>query len=180
MVPPPQYQRRRQRPNNPLQTATTVAAAAVAAYGTYRLASWAWDSFWNNTSEQTEHDEACVENSRAGQHPHHASQHSTPLRHGASPASKASAQKRRRRHALIRQHRIARCRTETTAALADFLPTLRQTIERSTDFGAETAGNIGFPCTLAPSGARATGMCSKISWFPILPRSPLPFRCMAT
>ena len=49
MTPPYQaQQRRRQRPPNPLQTATTVATVAVAAYGTYRLASWAWNSFWND------------------------------------------------------------------------------------------------------------------------------------
>ena len=138
MVPPPHYQRRRQRSHNPLQTATTVAAAAVAAYGTYRLASWAWDSFWNNnTDEQTEQDDACVENS-AGQR-HHASQHSTPLRNGTGSSPTTKSAQRRRRHALVRQHRITRCRSETTAALSDFLPTLKQTIESSTDFSSETA-----------------------------------------
>lgn len=142
MVPPPHYQRRRQRPHNPLQTATTVAAAAVAAYGTYRLASWAWDSLWNATGDDERaerddaRDEACVENSTGNNH--HASQHSTPLRNGASSPTSESAQKRRR-HALVRRHRIARCRLETTAALSDFLPTLQQTVERSTDFSSETA-----------------------------------------
>jgi len=128
MTPPYQaQQRRRQRPPNPLQTATTVATVAVAAYGTYRLASWAWNSFWND--EDTEDREAgtsCVENSHRRRQ---ASQHGTPLTHNTS---------KHRRRALMRQHRLQRCRSEVIAALADFLPTLKAAVERSTDFGVET------------------------------------------
>ena len=129
MTPPYQaQQRRRQRPPNPLQTATTVATVAVAAYGTYRLASWAWNSFWNDEENDTEAEAgtSCVENSHRRRQ---ASQHGTPLTHNTS---------KRRRRALMRQHRLHRCRSEVIAALADFLPTLRSAVERSTDFGNET------------------------------------------
>ena len=131
MTPPYQaQQRRRQRPPNPLQTATTVATVAVAAYGTYRLASWAWNSFWNDeendTRTEAEAGTSGVENSHRRRR---ASQPGTPLTHNTS---------KRRRRALMRQHRLHRCRSEVIAALADFLPTLKAAVERSTDFGAET------------------------------------------
>ena len=131
MTPPYQaQQRRRQRPPNPLQTATAVAAVAVAAYGTYRLASWAWISYWNDeendTRTEAEAGTSGVENSHRRRQ---ASHHGTPLTHNTS---------KRRRRALMRQHRLHRCRSEVIAALADFLPTLKAAVERSTDFGAET------------------------------------------
>lgn len=89
-----------------------VVAAAVA-YGTYHLATWAWES-WNRREE--DHDPLLVRRDVL-----------------VSETPNNSHQKWR-----LRRQRMARCRDEVVNAMNDFLPTLRRTIEDLTETSQET------------------------------------------
>jgi peroxin-3 len=104
---------RRRRSNLP-SPGTLITAAAVA-YGSYRVVSWAWNS-WKNGNENEEPDFHHVSGTRNSPH------HSSP-----------SQQQWR-----LRRARLERCRDETATALKDFLPSLRRAIEQETDTSAET------------------------------------------
>ena len=111
---------RRRRRNNHLSVGT-LATAAVVAYGTYRLANWAWTT-WNgrtNDESKDEHQEFS-----ASAHPAYTHEN-----------RRIPAQQHQWR---LRRVRLERCRDEAATALKDFLPTLQRAVEQATDTSAET------------------------------------------
>jgi peroxin-3 len=110
---------RRRSSNQP--SVGTLATAAVIAYGTYRLANWAWTA-WNGRTDDEHH----VFSATAAHHARSADKHES---------RRSPAQQHQWR---LRRARLERCRDEAATALKDFLPTLRRTIEQATDTSAET------------------------------------------
>jgi peroxin-3 len=108
----------RRRRNNHLSVGT-LATAAVVAYGTYRLANWAWTT-WNGRTKD-EHQEFSAS-------AHHADGDTHESR-------RIPAQQQQWR---LRRARLERCRDEAATALKDFLPTLQRAVEQATDSMAET------------------------------------------
>jgi peroxin-3 len=120
-------QRRRQRPLLP-SAACSFVSAAVVAYGTYRLASWAWDT-WNTKVEEDDddlQDQTLVSGMRDVLV-------SDPQRQLPQTVNSTNRQRWR-----LRRQRMERCREEASYALYDFLPTLRRAIENLTDTTEET------------------------------------------
>jgi hypothetical protein len=99
-----------------------VAAAAVVAYGTYRLANWAWTA-WNGRTEDEQHE-------FSGAAAAHRARSADMYESRRSPVQQQQWR--------LRRARLERCRDEVATALKDFLPTLRRTIEQATDTSAET------------------------------------------
>ena len=97
--------RRRRRQRHPLVTA---AGAAVAAYGTYRLAKFAWDTYW-----QVEDDIGNGEEERNGDQEETAILFENNLCVGDD----------------VKRMRMQRCKVEASKALMDFLPSLKVCIE---------------------------------------------------
>lgn len=121
---------RRPRRNEPPSLGTVISAAAVV-YGTYRLASWAWTSWYNDGSAEEE---------RKGQR-----QASLPQGEGiqssgfsSRPVDAVQAPAMNSHRWRIRRQRMARCRDEVMKALEGFLPTLRRAIENRTNTAKET------------------------------------------
>jgi peroxin-3 len=108
---------RRRRRGGP--SLTTVVTTAAVAYGTYRLASWVFDTWNGNNSEDEENE----------MHEPEAMQ-SMPAR--SLRPSYATIDRR------TRQVRRMQCRVETAKALNDFLPTLKKILEEQTNFSGET------------------------------------------
>ena len=102
----------------------TYATVAVVAYGTYRLASWAWNA-WSDGDQ----DGQAEPHPRS---PHHGT------RAAAGFGGARSASEPLQHQWRLRRARLERCRDETATALKDFLPTLRRAIEQATDTSDET------------------------------------------
>lgn len=96
------------RARNSQPSVGTMVVAAAVAYGTYRLATWAWES-WNRLEED---DDALLE-----------------PRDVLVPETPNNNHQKWR----LRRQRMARCRDEVVNAMNDFLPTLRRTIEDLTE-----------------------------------------------
>jgi peroxin-3 len=92
----------------------TMVVAAAVAYGTYRLATWAWES-WNRREEDD--DPLLVRRDVLV----------------SETPNNSSHQKWR-----LRRQRMARCRDEVGNAMNDFLPTLQRTIEDLTETSRDT------------------------------------------
>lgn len=115
---------RRRRSNLP-SPGTLITAVAIA-YGSYRVVSWAWNS-WKNDDGQDEY------SNRQHNYPREATPNFPQYPSSSSHRSSASQQQWR-----LRRARLERCRDETATALKDFLPSMRKAIEVETDTAAET------------------------------------------
>lgn len=116
--------RRRQNRGRSLPSITTIVTAASAAYGTYRLASWALKTWRGEDDEEGVEIQNCDGDGLL----HQADSPPSPR---CRSSSSLLVHKRR-----IRQSRIDKCHHETVTALADFLPTLRRSVEDLTDTSA--------------------------------------------
>lgn len=100
-------------------TFSSIATKALAAYGAYKVLSWAWREFGANpTDEDSEesHEESCLP---------------------------TNGQYRKNRHRLTmsiarrRQHRLAYCQKEAINTMSSLLITLKNTIDSQTDFSKQ-------------------------------------------
>ena len=117
------YSRRRRNGRNQSTNApiTSIATKALAAYGAFKLASWAWNKF--NTKDDDEQD---YETSNMN------TSFSDTLNHRVQHHHSSKAFSRRR------QLQLRKCNQETISVLDTFLNTLRSTIETLTDFSPQT------------------------------------------
>ena len=163
----PSRRRRRTRPPHPspLSTAATVATAAALAYGAYRLGSHVWnnylgrDGYDSNDSDSGNEDEfECWDQQRGRDADVSTEDRKSNYRSRRSRGDWSELNHRRRSHRpspgegylhtpssqandispIVRNARMNRCRTETSRAMADFLPTLKKTVGQLTDVSAET------------------------------------------
>lgn len=96
---------------------TSMFTTAVVAYGTYRLANWAWQAWNPKPEEEDAHgytETAATDRARSG-----------------NPRVQQQKWK-------LRRQRLERCREETVSALQNFLPTLKGALEEPTDVSSET------------------------------------------
>lgn len=114
----PTWQRRNRRSRGP--SLGTVAATAVIAYGTYRLASWAWSTWYGEDNPRHEEEQILFESNHTGNFNNYPSREMKPH------------QWRNRRQ------RMVRCREEAMKAIHGFLPTLRRVIEEKTSTSMQT------------------------------------------
>ncbi len=109
---------------------SSVVTAAVVAYGTYRLVSWAWNNLSDHRREEEENDDFTEVYSRSTRR-ENATQRRDSLRSDFHNDPSVHSYR-------LRRQRMDRCRGETIKAMDDFLPTLRRAIEAATDTIAET------------------------------------------
>lgn len=102
-----------------------LATAAVVAYGTYRVAGWAWDTIWNDND---------YENNNSGN-----GSYRMPAQTGRTQQQTQQQQQQRRRRWDLRRDRLVQCREECRKTLQKFLPAIRSQIEDRTDVSQETA-----------------------------------------
>ena len=120
---------RRPRRNEPPSIGTMVSAAVVA-FGTYRLANWAWNT-WYCDSDQSNKNEAPQRHSPA------AHSDGSGFR-GDQPLDSVRAPSMNPHRWRIRRQRMSRCRDEVMKALEGFLPTLKKQIEERTNTNKES------------------------------------------
>ena len=127
--------RPRRRQQQPQQrkgpSVTTLVSVAAVAYGTYRLAHWAWTR-WNDDDDtppsssqvplvQQPHQQEETTQPQTPQTPQ------TPTRYAMSP-----------HQWRCRRQRLIRCGDETTRAMMGLVPSLKRALEQATDVSCET------------------------------------------
>ena len=126
--------RRRQRNHHPppppppsSSLMGNLATAAVVAYGTYRVAGWAWDTIWNDND---------YDNNNSGN-----GNYRMPAQTGRTQQQQTQQQQQQRRRYRwdLRRDRLVQCREECRKTLQKFLPAIRSQIEDRTDVSQETA-----------------------------------------
>lgn len=161
----PSRRRRRARPPqpSPLSTAAAVATAAALAYGAYRLGSHVWNNMYlghdGYDSDSGNEDEfECWDQQRGRNADASIEDRKSNYRSRRSRGDWSELNHRRRSHRpspgegyvhtpssqdndispIVRNARMNRCRTETSRAMVDFLPTLKKAVVQLTDVSAET------------------------------------------
>lgn len=120
-----QWRRSRRRNEGP--SVGSMVSAAVFAYGSYKLASWAWNSW--NVDEEDDREEGrqqqCEGYFREG------------AASGGRPMESVGQSPMTPHRWRARRQRMMRCRDEALKALESFLPTLRKAIEDKTNTTSE-------------------------------------------
>ena len=151
--------RRRRRPPShpsPFSSAASVATAAALAYGAYRLGSYVWNSYHQEDGYYHSDDDMCeCHEDPRDRNIHGDTRCSYRSRRSRGDWSEFNHRQRSHRpppqegndggnannlhvSSMVRNGRLVRCRTETTRAMMDFLPTLKKTVAKLTDVGLET------------------------------------------
>ena len=112
--------RNQRQPHTPI---TSVATKALAAYGAYKLASWAWSKLSNVNDNDKDNDNDPSESIGIGVTANPNQRH---------PSSHSRAVSRKR------PSQLQKCSRETLCTLSTFLNTLKTTLESHTDFSKQT------------------------------------------
>lgn len=106
---------------------SSVATKALAAYGAYKIVSWAWGKIQENPTTKKDEEIHGKEDLSS----------SLPRSITGSPNAKDS-QQISRAIARRRQERVGKCRKEAITTISSLLPMLKHTIDSQTDFSKQT------------------------------------------
>jgi len=109
--------------------------AAVAAYGTYRLASWAWRTWYGECDHNEPPERPQQQPQNGNYHGEFDNRDNAPLATLERPPTMNPTTPHRWH---TRRQRMVRCREESMNALEGFLPMLKESLEASTNTSTET------------------------------------------